>query len=286
MDRQLVPAGRQFGQFVRQSRQAEFRSLVAPVPVVIRVTGGEKRVGWSGERLSASVGAMILLPEALALDIENIPGVQGSYRAEALSLPRARIEAAYARLANPSPRDGLAVCQVRLPGPGTVAAFERLFSGSTDLPEDILAIQQEELVLWLARDGAVFAPSAPERLSDLLRKLLAATPGAHWPAARAAAALAMREPTLRRRLASEGQRFSSLLQDVRMTHALALLQGGETRVGAVAAAVGYESPSRFAVRFRARFGAAPHEIARPSREIDRIGTMNDRDGRAVHGEIS
>lgn len=283
MDRQAVP---QSGQFIRQCRQALFRSLVAPVPAVIHVIGGEKRVGWSGAWLAASAGAMILLPEALPLDIENIPGMQGTYRAGALLLPRARIEAAYARLQGTLSRDGQAVSLVRQPGPGTVTAFERLFSASTDLPQDILAIQQEELVLWLARDGAVFAPCAPERLSDQVRKLLAASPGAHWPAQRAAAALAMSEPTLRRRLASEGQRFTSLLQDVRMTHALAMLQGGETSVGAVAAAVGYESPSRFAVRFRARFGAAPSEIARPLREIDRFSTVNDRTGRAMEVEVS
>ncbi|MCX8508697.1 MAG: helix-turn-helix domain-containing protein, partial [Rhodobacteraceae bacterium] len=104
------------------------------------------------------------------------------------------------------------------------------------------------------------APLAPMSLSDRLRALLIASPDRGWTAAEAARALAMSAPTLRRHLATEGAGFATLLQDVRMTHALALLQTSQQPVAMIAAAVGYDSPSRFAARFRARFAAAPHEI--------------------------
>ena len=67
-------------------------------------------------------------------------------------------------------------------------------------------------------------------------------------------------PTLRRRLAAEGVVFRELVQDVRMSHALALLQNTDASVLHVAMAVGYASASRFAARFRARFGYLPTDI--------------------------
>ena len=67
-------------------------------------------------------------------------------------------------------------------------------------------------------------------------------------------------PTLRRKLAAEGVVFRDLVQDVRMSHALALLQNTDTPVLQVAISSGYASPSRFTARFRARFGYLPTDI--------------------------
>jgi AraC-like DNA-binding protein len=72
--------------------------------------------------------------------------------------------------------------------------------------------------------------------------------------------LAMSEATLRRRLNAEGTGFVELLADVRMSHAMTLLQSTDRPVAHIASAVGYESASRFAIRFRERFGFAPTAI--------------------------
>ena len=45
-----------------------------------------------------------------------------------------------------------------------------------------------------------------------------------------------------------------------MNRALALLQATDLPVGVIAGDVGYASPSRFAARFRARFGVTPGAI--------------------------
>lgn len=57
-----------------------------------------------------------------------------------------------------------------------------------------------------------------------------------------------------------------LLQDVRMTQALTLLQSTDISVLDVGLAVGYDSASRFAVRFRERFGFAPSAIRGQKRD--------------------
>jgi AraC-like DNA-binding protein len=55
-------------------------------------------------------------------------------------------------------------------------------------------------------------------------------------------------------------RLSELLVDVRMSLALTLLQATSLPVTQIAMNAGYESPSRFAVRFRQRFGFAPTAV--------------------------
>jgi AraC-like DNA-binding protein len=65
---------------------------------------------------------------------------------------------------------------------------------------------------------------------------------------------------LRRKLAAEGTAFRDLVQDVRMVHALSLLQNTDVPVLHVALAAGYASASRFTARFRTRFGYLPTDI--------------------------
>ncbi len=61
-----------------------------------------------------------------------------------------------------------------------------------------------------------------------------------------------------RKLAAEGRSFRQLLAQVRLSHALNLLQQGLTPLE-VALACGYDSPSRFAARFKQEFGLTPHQ---------------------------
>ena len=74
--------------------------------------------------------------------------------------------------------------------------------------------------------------------------------------------LGMSEATLRRRLANEGASFRELLGNIKMMRALTLLQTSPLGVAQVAYAVGYESPARFAAKFRAHFGCTPSDVRR------------------------
>jgi AraC-like DNA-binding protein len=268
-----------FGQTIRQARTATFRQLCLPTPALILVDAGEKRIGWSGRSVSALPGQILLLPEAEPLAVTNLPPDRGPYRARVIPVERTRVEAAYGRLRT-ARRPTSGTVQVLVPGPGSQTAFEALFTMGPDLPPAIRALRTEEVLLWLAGDGALLPPAPPPAVSQRLRLLISSDLGSAWTAGRAAAALAMSEATLRRRLAEEATSFTALLTDLRMCQALALLQGTDLPVGEVAAAVGYGSPSRFAVRFRARFGLSPRDIRAGADQSERIGTMADRAGRA------
>lgn len=246
---------------VRQAVQATFRALVADRPAVVRVRQGEKRVSRGGSRLAIGPGSLAVLPAGEPLTIENQPALSGLYVASALVLgPAALPPGDPSRLA----KDDRAL-----------AAFDRATAACEDpfLPLALREHAVTEVLLWLAQEGVGIGPARSAGLAARLRALLADDLAAPWTAPEAARALALSEATLRRRLAREGTSFSDLLADLRMSRALGLLQATSQPVNRVAVEVGYDCPSRFAVRFRARFGITPSAVRG---QVARIGTDLDR----------
>lgn len=116
------------------------------------------------------------------------------------------------------------------------------------------------LLLALAERGILFMPRPSDFISQRLTQLLSANPSHAWTAANASAELAMSEATLRRRLQEEDLSFRALLQEIRMHHAMALLQTTRWSIPQIADACGYRASSRFSLRFKARFGISPATI--------------------------
>ncbi|NWB31429.1 helix-turn-helix transcriptional regulator [Pseudomonas gingeri] len=112
-------------------------------------------------------------------------------------------------------------------------------------------------LLALQERNIVFArPSAPG-LAERLTQLLANEPEKHWTAALAGRDLAVSEATLRRRLAEKGISFRAMLTEIRMHHAMMLLQTTHFSISQIADACGYRAISRFSMRFKSRFGFSP-----------------------------
>lgn len=277
------------GLLVRQANRAAFHRLMSPEPGLVEVVEGVKRIAGGGAEVELAAGQFALLPDNLPLTVENIPAAGGLYRARAVMLGRSNVETAYRAAPPASPRPRLAPVGVGEPAEGLRDCFARLCAElQADPPTAaaILDLRRQELVLRLAEAGAVLGASAESGVAGQLRRMLAAAPAEDWGAALAASRLAMSEATLRRRLAAEGVSFQALLTDARMTHALALLQSTHWTIATVAQESGYDSPSRFAARFRERFGLAPGEIRHPRHQNERIGTKIDRHGRARRAAAS
>lgn len=116
-------------------------------------------------------------------------------------------------------------------------------------------------VLWsLAERGYVFKERKKDGTAERLRALISDDPGQQWTANEAGRRLAMSEATLRRRLVGESVRFEDILIDVRMHHAMMLLQTTSWSIPRIALVCGYQSRSRFAERFRTRFGYLPSAV--------------------------
>lgn len=147
---------------------------------------------------------------------------------------------------------------------GLADAFERARRGlapDPSRPEAVVRQQLLEVAHWLLAEGMVLrVPPDDARVSGRIRAMLSAQLDGEWSSDAIARSLAMSEATLRRRLAAEGVTLRELIADVRMASALVLLQATSRPVSEIASAVGYDSPSRFAVRFRDRFGFAPTAV--------------------------
>ncbi|MEQ8659201.1 MAG: helix-turn-helix domain-containing protein, partial [Gammaproteobacteria bacterium] len=103
--------------------------------------------------------------------------------------------------------------------------------------------------------------AAPFRFTDIVRgRLRAATP---IPAlATLAAALHLTTRTLQRRLLAEGTSYSSVLREVRIERAEALLRQPSVRIEAIAWRLGFQGPDAFSRAFRRWCGAPPSAYRR------------------------
>lgn len=246
--------------YIVQRSDTTSRRLVTAYPTLILVEEGRKRIRWSGGERAAGPGDALSVQAGEVVDISNTPGRSGAYRAlwicwspESLVAPP--------RQHRPPPSPG--VVRHAALSESFKSSFLRAFesmSGAETLPASVARSRVQEVLLWLADRGFYFAAPPPASFEHTLRRLVAGDPSVTWSMDRVARAQATSVPTLRRRLASEGVTFRELVHDVRMSHALALLQNTDTPVLQIALASGYASASRFAARFRARFGYLPTDI--------------------------
>lgn len=241
---------------VIQSRAARFRSLMAERPTIVRVRAGEKIVSYRDKSVVLGPGRLGVLPARFALEIENRPPPGGRYVASALLPDPDLIE----RMVPDGLPDGNPFSFTT--DDRAMAAFERAAAAVDDplMPTSLRDHAVREIVLWLADAGIGFGPREVKSFQDRLRAVIGSELDTQWKAGEAARALAVSEATMRRRLEREGTTFTDVLADVRMSHALGLLQTTDQSVGHVALAVGYASPSRFAERFRSRFGILPSAL--------------------------
>src|SRR5471032_2347952 len=148
---------------------------------------------------------------------------------------------------------------------GSFRIFPRHFTSHLmlwhkSLPPTIARHRMIEQLLWLSQMGICYSRQHNETVTQQVRDLLVNNLHKSFTAAEVAEQLLMNEVMLRRRLATENSVLRNLMIDVRMTHALRLLQCTDLAISNIAHQVGYESSSRFAERFRKRFGFAPTSI--------------------------
>jgi AraC-like DNA-binding protein len=251
------------GHIIQRSDLTSHRVVVDQATLIL-VEEGRKRIRWSGGECVAGAGEALSLQAGEVVDISNTPGPSGDYRALWICWCAELLAGSTAARPRPSPR----VARHAALGDAFRASFHRAFDGLGDaegLPASVAVHRLQEVLLWLGERGFRFAPPAPASLGQKVRRLLSADPSSDWSMERVAHETATSVPTLRRRLAAEGVVFRDLVQDVRMSHALALLQNTDAPVLHVAMATGYASASRFAARFRARFGYLPTDVRGQSR---------------------
>ncbi len=136
--------------------------------------------------------------------------------------------------------------------------------GAANLP---LPLADGELqTLYSSRcDSALGRAQADSSIRERLAARLAQKDGAFLSAGEAAWQMALSERTLHRRLAEEGTRFSTMVDDARYTKARQLLMDRRMTVEGIAFAVGFAEPSSFSRAFKRWSGMGVHEFRRQQR---------------------
>jgi len=254
---------------VIQGCELKILSLRVERAAMIMVQRGIKSVRTEGGSWTTGVpGQVIVLGGNQTVDFINSVHDAGNYEARWLVFDPAILGDAYylersARVASRrSPR--LSVHLIPHVSTNLADAFDR--AGQTlasphEIPDSVARQRVLEVAHWLLEDGICLRASQVDTsVAYKIRALISGHLDKTWTADRVAAELAMSEATLRRRLVAEGASLTELLVDTRMSTALTLLQATTQPVSEIALSVGYESASRFAIRFRKRFGFSPTAV--------------------------
>ncbi len=232
-------------------------TFVTDHPSLILLRRGRKTVKANGETIVLSPGDAVAIAAGSTCDVRNTTE-RGQFESTWIVCADpilAKLERAY-----PDHRKLAAIAPLKGLGGEFVQSFERAVQAIVSpghVPDVVAEHRIQELLAWLAHAKLVFNPEAPSDPQRKVRLMIGAAPGKKWLAKDLAQSLAMSEATFRRRLAESGQSFNDILIDVRMTMALTLLQVTDRPVADIACQVGYESASRFSVRFKKRFGFSP-----------------------------
>lgn len=245
---------------ITQATRLNFTSLTTTLPMIIIVRRGRKVIRGAGYAFELEAGEAIAIAQGQVFDFENIPAADGDYEARWLTLDPLAV------VAFGEPDGARPIAPARLLGQmsaGLSDAFENAvlaLQDDGDLPDAIVRHRVSEMLAWLGAFGAHFSLRLPESFSARIRKLAGLRPDHGWTGPGIGAELGVSEATLRRRLQEEGTTLREVLTDIRMTHAMQLLQSSNMPVSAIAASAGFESQSRFAIRFRHRFGFPPTAV--------------------------
>ena len=246
------------------------RDLQLDMMLLVLIKQGCKNLSAPGINLKAGEGDIVIMMPGQPLVICNEPVPGGRFLSTWVAMPQ--------NLTNSQPsqrgsRPVHAAARLEKPPTAMIEALEAAAKALADplLPDGIIRHRMTELLLWLTQCGLHIGQSCTKTTAQRVRELLAKDIVRTWTCAEMARELAMSEATLRRRLADEGTGFQSIAIDLRMTHALNLVQLTRQSMTQIAATVGYESASRFSARFAERFGMAPlamrglHDHARSRR---------------------
>ena len=239
-----------------------FPRLAFDRPILILVNRGTKLIRWQGGSCKAEAGDAVALASGNTFDISNELSSEGVYEALWLVWDRSLVAAR----AEKRPLDRRAVeraCVIKRTSSSFAAACAAAMSAIADpdqTPETVAKHRMEEVLLWLEENDASLNAPEVRSMESRVRQLLSSDLARQWAAAEVAEHLSVSGATLRRHLAADGLSLRQLLVDVRMSHALTMLQCTDFSIVEIALGVGYDSASRFAVRFRKRFGCSPSNI--------------------------
>ncbi len=258
---------------LRQRRSLIARDLHNVRSTVVLVLSGRKSAMTAAATVTARPGDVMLLPAGSVVDLLNEPGSEGVYESVSVVLEPTAADPRDDAVRTITSVETVPTVEVGFRA-AVLRAREVMLDEATPLP--VARNAAAEVTAWLLVHGLRFGIDLTRTFAERLRMHVSGSPEAIWDTTAAADVMAVSEATMRRRLAESGLSLTELLQDVRMSHALTLLQASDDPVIQIALACGYGDHAHFSRRFRDRFGITPTEFRSPDGLSDRIAPPIDR----------
>lgn len=243
----------------RGKRAQPLSNVFIHAPTIIWVDQGYKQLWWHEQSIQLGRSNWIVVPAGQYLTFVNTPEQKQFHsRAMAFNLQPP------AEWLQESLSDNEKISHA-FPQIATTPQLEYCFNLVSDMLDKGLSLQgQKQIILGLYAElrevGALdlLFPNDQKMVRDKLANYLSSAPGDDHSIEAAASHLAMSRATLTRKLNAEGSSFREVLAEIRMNHAINLLQRNFTQLD-TALACGYQSQTRFNQRFKQQFGLTPHQ---------------------------
>lgn len=264
---------------IRQHQALQARHVSVDHPMLVNIVAGRKIIRNAKGEVTVNAGEFMVLTPGV-YDSYNEPEEASPYIADWIIFDPQLLREHEQLLSGPRPRPLDWMRRIEPVYEGFAHSFRASREALQEedyVPAAVARLRLFEVLAWLREAGVHLAERDPE-MDQLVRGLIASDPARSWSAAEVASAMAVSEATLRRRLAKLGTSLSAIQMDTRMSTALSLLQETDRPINHVALDVGYESASRFAIRFRQRFGFSPSDVRLRDGAIDRMCAEDERFG--------
>jgi AraC-like DNA-binding protein len=232
--------------FVTRERE-RIAGCAFPRASIVAIVEGSKEVVSMGRQMRFAAGTVLVLPAGWRGDVVNDPDAEsGAYRAIFIDFPDELVARAARSFAPQRPARQLDLPLDAVLSSAIHHAGEGIVAGN--LPDALIEHRLMEVLMVLGMRGAL--PVKARTTADEVRALVRWHPDRAWTADIIAAELGTSNATLRRRLSQEATSLRTLLADVRVGLATAMLAEDGLSLREAALAAGYRSPRRFVERMR------------------------------------
>jgi len=235
----------------------EQKLLNVPIakPLLIVVLNGDKELGVDKELICHS-GDFIFLSNSPAINMRNIPKDKEYF---ALLIEFDYQDFNGFQINGSNKKDYF----IGKTTPTLEKCLQQFIEASLWAPKQMWSLRKREILSLLSHMGhrEILSLLGSHQIKDRLHKMFIDCQGFHeLTIEHICKQLAMSESTLRRKLKLEATSVQEIKDQARLGLALHLLQTTLNPIGVIADQCGYQSQSRFAERFKRRFGLTPSEL--------------------------
>lgn len=242
----------------RAEQLQKLRNVRLPSPSIIQIMTGNKRLFWRESTIDVSHSELLLCEAGESLSFENLPQ-KGNFLSRVFSfygLPNdSKIEL------SKSNRDKKHT-PILDASDALQATLNALFSfNQQNMSPETQYYWIQGLYQQLAERGALHSlfTDTNTTFSQKLSHYLEKNPSEEHNLDTVAQHFAISRSTMIRKLKQEGTQYREVLAEVRLNHALNLMQTGHNNVAMLALSCGYQSERRFSQRFKGKFGLTPSD---------------------------